>query len=245
MMTASLMRIGARIGLDDSTRAGQEAEAAGVPDLLLQGTVGADDLKVQRALKALRAKVAMPITVDVDPGSVDAVARLVESGADRVVVSVASFPNFEDFEGLADQVGRTALVAAIDARPGRTSTQGRAELRTIDDGPTGLSVDSWAARAFQRGTGGFLLRGRAAADPELVASLASSFPIPVAACVGPGGLGPLAMLAGAGCHEAYADSAALEPAQLVKWSAALNRLQIDQDGIGTSRPVREPGMTVR
>lgn len=156
----------------------------------------------------------IPLTVGGGVRALEDGRRLLSAGADKVAVNTAAVERPELVKELAGQLGRQAVVVAIDARR-RNSSGGltmseSARHREVDDPAlvpptwtvvtyggsreTGVDAVEWAQRAEALGAGEILLTSmdadgtRTGFDCELTAAISRAVRIPVIASGGAGRL---------------------------------------------------------
>ncbi len=138
-------------------------------------------------VSAVRAELAIPLTVGGGVRSLDDAARLLDHGADKVSVNTAAVQRPDLINELADRFGRQCIVLAIDA----TSQSGRSRVLTHSGKTqTTLFSEAWAADGARRGAGEILLTSldrdgtRSGYDLALIALVAASAPVPIIASGG-------------------------------------------------------------
>lgn len=139
--------------------------------------------------------VFIPFTVGGGIDSVDFMAKLLKSGANKVSVNTAALKEPSLIEAGARRFGSRCLVAAIDAR--RVKSDDRPRWEVYSHGgriPTGRDVVEWATELETLGAGEILLTSIDADgtldgyDNELLAAVANAVSIPVIASGGAGKL---------------------------------------------------------
>lgn len=140
-------------------------------------------------VRRVAENVNIPFTVGGGISAVDDVARLLDTGADKVSVNSAALRNPGLIDGIASRFGCQVCVAAIDAR--------------FDDGkwrcylnggrkPTDRTLFEWAHEAQERGAGEILFTSmnhdgvKTGFACEALAELTSKLTIPVIASGGAG-----------------------------------------------------------
>jgi cyclase len=137
-------------------------------------------------------QVFIPLTVGGGVRSVDDVARLLASGADKVGVNSAAIARPELLGEIADRFGAQVLVLSLDVKrhPGTTS----GFVVTTHGGRKETSIDAldWAKEAIERGAGELLVNSidadgtKAGFDTELIALMREVSSVPVIASGGAG-----------------------------------------------------------
>jgi cyclase len=134
-------------------------------------------------------RLFIPLTIGGGVRTVDDVARVLRSGADKVSLNTAAVERPELLSEAAERFGAQCVVASIDAR------------REGDEWPvytrggrtrTGLSAVAWARECVARGAGEILITSidrdgaRTGYDLELTRAVASAVDVPVIASGGAG-----------------------------------------------------------
>jgi len=165
-------------------------EAQGADALVLLDVSATPDGRATRlpTIRAVRERLAIPLTVG---GGVRALAdagALLEAGADKVGVNTAAYRDPEVLTAIATRFGSQCAVVAIDAarRPG-----GGWELVVLSGRErTGRDALAWARETVERGAGEILLTSwdrdgtRSGYDLELLAAVSAAVPVPVIASGG-------------------------------------------------------------
>ncbi|MGD9647818.1 MAG: HisA/HisF-related TIM barrel protein [Pirellulales bacterium] len=153
-------------------------------------------------------ETTMPLSVGGGIRTVDDARKLLEAGADRVVINSALFERPELLREGAERFGRQCMLASIDYR---RHPDGRCEV--FSNGgrqATGREPLAWAEELVELGAGEILLTSidrdgtMVGYDLELTRRVADALPVPVIAC---GGAGSVADLA-AGVREGHATAVA-------------------------------------
>ena len=158
---------------------------------------------------ATAEQVFIPLTVGGGVRSVEDVARLLASGADKVGVNSAAIARPELIGEIADRFGAQVLVLSLDVKRSRgrfvvTTHGGRVE--------TGLDALVWAREATERGVGELLVNSidadgtKSGFDLELIAAIRELSPVPVIASGGAGAVGDFAPAISAGADAVLAAS---------------------------------------
>lgn len=153
---------------------------------------------------AVRAGLAVPLTVGGGVRSVADAERLLAAGADKVAVNTAAVQRPELLAELAERFGRQCVVLAIDAR--RSADSVAMVVTHAGTRWTDLEVVPFAARGAARGAGEVLLTSwdrdgtRQGYDLDLVRAVAAAVPVPVVASGGASSVDDLvAALANGAC----------------------------------------------
>ncbi|MBO86545.1 MAG: hypothetical protein CL927_14410 [Deltaproteobacteria bacterium] len=146
---------GLRDAGDPAERAAAYA-AQGADELVVLDVSATDEGRVtaRRTVQAVRARIALPLTVGGGVRTVEDAGRLLGAGADKVSINTAASRNPDLVTALAEQFGRQCTVVAIDAR--RRSDDWEVVVRSGKEG-TGRSVVDWAREVEDRGAGEILL----------------------------------------------------------------------------------------
>lgn len=158
---------------------------------------------------ATAEQVFIPLTVGGGVRSIEDVARLLASGADKVGVNSAAIARPELIGEIADRFGAQVLVLSLDVKRSRgrfvvTTHGGRVE--------TGLDALVWAREATERGVGELLVNSidadgtKSGFDLELIAAIRELSPVPVIASGGAGAVGDFAPAISAGADAVLAAS---------------------------------------
>jgi cyclase len=150
-------------------------------------------------------QVFIPLTVGGGVRSVDDVARLQGSGADKVGVNSAAIARPALLGEIADRFGAQALVLSLDVR--RTGTTESGWIVTTHGGRTDTELDAiaWAIEAIERGAGELLVNSidadgtKNGYDLPLIEAMREVSSVPVIASGGAGAVEDFApaVLAGA------------------------------------------------
>jgi len=134
----------------------------------------------------------IPLTVGGGIRTLDNIARMLRSGADKVGINTAAVENPELVRQAAERYGSQCIVIAIDAK-----RVGRGEWEVYTYGgrkPTGVDALEWAQRVESLGAGEILLTSMDADgtqvgyDLELTRAVVDAVGIPVIASGGAGNL---------------------------------------------------------
>jgi cyclase len=141
----------------------------------------------KETIHAVRAVLAIPLTVGGGVRHVDDARRLLDAGADKVAVNTAAVMRPALLRELATEFGSQCTVLAIDAR--REGDRYDVVVRAGKEG-TGKDVVAWAREAAALGAGEILLTSwdrdgtREGYDLELLRAVSSSVPVHVIASGG-------------------------------------------------------------
>jgi len=139
-------------------------------------------------VKAVRARLGIPLTVGGGVGEPDDARRLLDAGADKVAINTAAVDDPARLDRLAGRFGRQCVVVAIDAA--RKPDGGWEVVTHAGKKRTGLDAVAWAREATGRGAGEVLLTSfdqdgtRQGYDLALLAAVSAAVPVPVIASGG-------------------------------------------------------------
>lgn len=200
--------------------AGDAAEVAaryaeqGVDELVLLDVAATLEQRVAAlaTVAAVRARLAVPLTVGGGVRSLADARALLEAGADRVAVNSAAVARPELLREIATALGAQALVVAIDAAPAPALASGY-EVR-VESGrrSSGRDLLEWARVAEACGAGELLVTAhhqdgtRGGYDLALLAALARAVDLPIVASGGAAHPRDLAAALRAGASAALAAS---------------------------------------
>ncbi|MET0934157.1 MAG: imidazole glycerol phosphate synthase subunit HisF [Mycetocola sp.] len=157
-------------------------------------------------------QVFIPLTVGGGVRSVDDVARLLGSGADKVGVNSAAIARPALLGEIADRFGAQVLVLSLDVKRGGSTHSGF--VVTTHGGRTETSIDAldWAREAIERGAGELLVNSidadgtKQGFDTELIALMREVSSVPVIASGGAGKAADFAPAIAAGADAVLAAS---------------------------------------
>lgn len=137
-------------------------------------------------------QVFIPLTVGGGVRTVDDVARLLGSGADKVGVNSAAIARPDLVGEIADRFGAQVLVLSLDVKRGGSTHSGF--IVTTHGGRTATSLDAldWAREAIERGAGELLVNSidadgtKQGFDTELISRMREISSVPVIASGGAG-----------------------------------------------------------
>ena len=175
---------------DPASQAG-EYEAQGADEIVVLDVVASQENRAIHldTIRAVRARLHIPLTVGGGIRSVADARALLQAGADKVSVNTAAVKDPALVQRLAEEFGTQCVVIAIDAR--RTERSWEALVYGGRD-PSGRDAIEWAREATRLGAGEILLTSwdrdgtRDGCDLKLLASIHGSVPVPVIAS---GGIG--------------------------------------------------------
>ncbi|MHB1234339.1 MAG: imidazole glycerol phosphate synthase subunit HisF [Microbacteriaceae bacterium] len=156
-------------------------------------------------VRATAEQVFIPLTVGGGVRSVDDVARLLASGADKVGVNSAAISRPALLDEIAERFGSQVLVLSLDVKRSAGAASGHVVTTHGGRTDTGLDALAWAREAIERGAGELLVNSidadgtRDGFDLELISMMRSISRVPVIASGGAGTVGhfPPAVAAGA------------------------------------------------
>ena len=140
-------------------------------------------------VRAVRARLHIPLTVGGGVRQVDDARRLLAAGADKVSVNTAAVADPDLLRRMAEAFGSQCVVLAIDARRANGSWETLTVGGRVAEG--GDAVD-WARRGVERGAGEILLTSwdrdgtRDGCDLDLLRRVSRAVPVPVIASGGVG-----------------------------------------------------------
>lgn len=137
-------------------------------------------------------QVFIPLTVGGGVRTVEDVARLLGSGADKVGVNSAAIARPDLVGEIADRFGAQVLVLSLDVKRGGSTHSGF--IVTTHGGRTATSLDAldWAREAIERGAGELLVNSidadgtKQGFDTDLIALMREISSVPVIASGGAG-----------------------------------------------------------
>lgn len=141
-------------------------------------------------IKAIRAGIALPLTVGGGVRRKDDAGKLLAAGADKVAVNTAAVQTPSLLGEIAEQFGTQCTVLAIDAAARDVVGSGWEVVVHSGKRRTGLDAIQWAQQAESLGVGEILLTSwdrdgtRSGYDLELTRAIASAVQIPVIASGG-------------------------------------------------------------
>jgi cyclase len=146
--------------------------------------------RLTQFLPAIAHNCFAPLSVGGGIRNIEQIHRMLEAGADRVIINTGAVtdPNF--ISAAARLYGAQAIIVSIDAA---ARGPGQYEV-VINSGqkPTGKTVEDWAAEAAERGAGEIFLNSvdrdgmGGGYDVDLIQRVASRVSVPLIACGGVG-----------------------------------------------------------
>ncbi len=142
-------------------------------------------------LERVSAVSFMPLSLGGGITSVESAARLIRSGADKVVLNSAAYRNPELISGIADSFGSQAVIVSVDARLDAASGEYRLYSdcgRVAED----ASLESHLERIIAAGAGEIMVNSidrdgmMAGYDIPLLKAVAAAVKVPVIGCGGAG-----------------------------------------------------------
>jgi cyclase len=137
-------------------------------------------------------QVFIPLTVGGGVRSSDDVARLLESGADKIGVNSAAIARPGLIDEIADRFGAQVIVLSLDIKRSDSVPSGFVVTTHGGRRETALDALDWAAEAIRRGAGELLVNSidadgtKDGFDLELIALMRSISRVPVVASGGAG-----------------------------------------------------------
>jgi cyclase len=163
----------------------------------------------EAAIEEIAGEAFMPIAYGGGVKDLSSATRLIQLGVEKVVVNTAAIERRQDVRAIADRLGSSTLVVAIDA-----SRRGL-EWEVVSHGGsrrTGIDVRSHAEAMATLGAGELFLNSidqdgtMEGYDLDLVRTVAGAVDVPVVASGGAGSLQDLATVVRAGAAAAAAGS---------------------------------------
>lgn len=156
-------------------------------------------------------QIFIPLTVGGGIRSVEDVARLLQSGADKVSIASAAISNPELITEIADRFGSQVLVLSLDAKRG-TSKSGF--IATTHGGRVDTELDAieWIRKAIDLGVGEVLLNSidadgtQQGFDVEMIEAARTASSVPLIASGGAGNAADFVQAARAGADAILAAS---------------------------------------
>ena len=157
----------------------------GIDELLFMDSVASlyGRNHLSEIIKNTSRNTFIPITVGGGIRSVENVAEILKSGADKVAINTAAVANPVLISRISQMFGSQCLVLSIEAKK---ITEGKWEVYTNNGREkTGINVKDWAIQGFEMGAGEILLTSidkegtKQGLDIELVESISSLVNIPL------------------------------------------------------------------
>jgi imidazole glycerol-phosphate synthase subunit HisF len=139
---------------------------------------------------AVRAELAIPLTVGGGVRKVEDAGALLEAGADKVAANTAAVERPELLTQIATRYGSQCAVVAIDAAHRLEGQAGWEVVVHSGKDRTGKDAVGWAREAVERGAGEILLTSwdrdgtRSGYDTDLLAAVSAAVHVPVIASGG-------------------------------------------------------------
>lgn len=172
-------------------------ETRNVDELILLDISGR--LPDRRLLSSLADYCFFPLAVGGGIRTSDDASRLLQCGADKVVLNTAAFTDPEVVTRIASKLGCQSVCVSIDARDGNAWTHGASQ-------DTGYKVEAWAKRVEALGAGEILINDISrdgtldGYNLDLIDRVARSVSVPVIACGGASGYADFAAALRCGAH---------------------------------------------
>ena len=181
-------------GLRDAGSPAERAalyEAQGADELVMLDVSATPETRATAVdgVRAMRAKLAVPLTVGGGVRALADVKRLLDAGADKVAINTAAVEDPGLLDAMAGRFGRQCVVLAIDAAR-RADGAGWEVVTRSGQRRTGIDAIAWAREAERRGAGEVLLTSfdrdgtREGYDLALVRAVADAVRVPVIASGG-------------------------------------------------------------
>ncbi|MCY4398611.1 MAG: imidazole glycerol phosphate synthase subunit HisF [Gemmatimonadetes bacterium] len=141
-------------------------------------------------VRAVRARLSVPLTVGGGIGEVEDAAALLKAGADKVAVNTAAVRRPELLSALATRFGSQCVVISVDAAGWHTRGSGYEVVVRSGTERVGMDAVAWTRRAAELGAGEVLLTSfdrdgtRSGYELGLLRAVRSSVRIPIVASGG-------------------------------------------------------------
>ena len=141
-------------------------------------------------VRAVRERIAIPLTVGGGVNSVERARGLLHAGADKVSVNTAAVTRPRLIRELADLFGSQCVVLAIDAAASEDTASGYEVVVRSGTEWTGIDATAWAVHGVENGAGEILLTSfdrdgtREGYDLSLIRSIRAAVSVPVIASGG-------------------------------------------------------------
>ncbi len=141
-------------------------------------------------VRAVRERIAIPLTVGGGVDSVERARALLNAGADKVSINTAAVTRPRLIRELADLFGSQCVVLAIDAAASRETASGHEVVVRSGTEWTGIDAAAWAVHGVENGAGEILLTSfdrdgtRDGYDLSLIRSIRAGVSVPVIASGG-------------------------------------------------------------
>lgn len=167
-------------------------DAEGIDEMVMLDISATVEQRLARArtIRAVAARVFIPLAVGGGITSLDDAAMVFDAGADKVSLNSAALRSPDLITRIASRYGTQAVIVAIDAHSasaGAFAVYGRSGTEH-----TGRDAEAWAREAHARGAGELLLTSidrdgtRCGFDLALTSRIARAVPLPVIASGGAG-----------------------------------------------------------
>lgn len=162
-------------------------------DEILFLNVTREDINFEKFLRTLRelSKLCfVPLSVGGWINSIERVEKIIENGADKVVVNTQAFKNPEFITAISTKYGSQCVVVSVDAKKRRENSY-EVFINRGREG-TGVEVIEWVKESEKRGAGEILITSidndgsKRGYDTELVRRIVDAVRIPVIAFGGVG-----------------------------------------------------------
>jgi imidazole glycerol phosphate synthase glutamine amidotransferase subunit len=180
---------GLRDAGDPAERAAIYEEQGADEIVILDVSATLEGRKTQvETVKAVRARLGIPLTVGGGVREPDDARRLLDAGADKVAINTAAVEDPSRIDRLAERFGRQCVVIAVDAA--RREGAGWEVVTHAGKNRTGIDAVAWATEAVRRGAGEVLLTSfdqdgtRQGYDLPLLSAASSAVSVPVIASGG-------------------------------------------------------------
>jgi cyclase len=171
----------------------------GIDEIVILDVTATVEARQARAhtIAAVAREIFLPLTVGGGIHSEEDAAAAIDAGADKVSLNTAALLTPELITRLAKRYGSQAVIVAIDAKRGATSTAPHKGgpynvFARSGQRATARGAVAWAREATQRGAGEILLTSidrdgtKAGFDCEMTAAVSDAVNIPVIASGGAG-----------------------------------------------------------
>lgn len=168
-------------------------EAQMADELCLQNITGTplvENPQILAAVEKMASELFMPLAVGGGVSGSKDISRLLELGADKVILNSAALENPSILTDASRQFGAQCIVVAIDFT---VDEAGKAMVMTNrGKNPTGWDLVGWSLKAVEMGAGELLLTSigddgsNRGLNLEKLHSVASMVPVPVIGCGGVG-----------------------------------------------------------
>ncbi len=171
-------------------------ESQGADELVMLDVSATPDARATatETVRAIRARLSIPLTVGGGVRSIDDAWRLLDAGADKVGINTSAVRDPSIISAIAERFGVQCTVIAIDAKRdhSRADPAWRVVIRSGTEA-TDLDAIDWAVACVERGAGEILLTSmdrdgtHAGYDLDLLSAVSDAVHVPVIASGGAGG----------------------------------------------------------